>query len=311
MLPNWKDIERPSNIHGLVENYGHECFKNQSFLDFFASQEQSFEGLFNLGQFTDTHLDHIFWTAYERISRQIRLIEETHYSEKKRRIFFLILGTSDIQAFANTTPEEDCGFDYIGISFGTILTLHCIFYAILSHPKNFPEVGNCNLEDADRLGKFVVTNNYLRPDLLPVIPNCQVRQLFAGHLMQSALDFLLYHEATHLRNGHCEFCRETFNFTMISEVSSETFEDDVLATIQALEWDADCGAGLHSLRSCFYSMNLYLNADRSTIKVDEIIEKSARYAFGNKEMATRTALYSAYVLFRIIDGSVWTPQAQR
>lgn len=244
-----------------------------------------------------------FKSITARFTRHRNHAEQNLYSDKPRAIDFGFLSQTGLNAFAYASPTENPPeFDFIGINVGVIFTLIDIFGRILAHPDNFPTIGNSQLETSITHNLPFLTTDVMKSDFLPITPNCPVRSIFAGELAQVALDFLFFHELTHLLNGHIEFLRSRLSLVHLSEAFSPDRTADGFAMRQALEMDADCGAVLHTLNVAFHFKELLANPPKSVPK--DVLE-AMRSAYGSPKLATRTVNFAAYILFRIFDTTEW------
>lgn len=269
---------------------------------------EEYDGLFWLeGEHVDsTHK--LFETITARFTRHRNHAELNFYTEKPRAIDFGFLCQSGLNAFAYASPAASVPeFDFIGINVGVIFTLMDIFGRILAHPENFPSVGNSQLETNTSHNLPFLTTNVMRSGFLPITPQCPIRSVFAGELAQVALDFLFFHELTHLRNGHIELLRSRLSLAHLSEAFSTDRTADDIALRQALEIDADCGAVLHTLNVAFQHKDLLANPSKSLPKD---VLNAMKFAYGSPKQATRTVNFAAYILFRIFDTTEWLSSQQ-
>lgn len=245
----------------------------------------------------------LFNAVVARFTRHRDYAEQSLYTDKPRAIEFGFLCGSELNAFAyasreGTTPE----FDFIGMNVGVLFTLTNIFGRILAHPDTFPDVGNPKLEVIAVHSLAYLTTDVMRSGHEPISPNCPVRSIFAGELAQVALDFLFFHELSHLRNGHVELVRYHLSLTHWPEAIGTKQTAENLKIRQALEMDADCGAVLHSLNAAFRFKDMLALSSKSAPKD---ILTAMHSAYGSSERATRTVGFSAYILFRIFDTTEW------
>lgn len=245
----------------------------------------------------------LFSIAAKRFSENIEYTKRVLYSERPRDISFgLLLGT-EFNAFAYASPEDaETPFDFVGMNWGLIFTFHNIFVRILAHPDNFPSVGASSLETptpktfpylySDLAGSFA------NEEMNDCAPRCPVRSAFAHLLSQVALDFVFFHEITHLRNGHLEYISRNLGMQYWAEASgSDSIASNQLIR-QTLEWDADCGAILHTLNRALEYRLLWGAAPRQCApEVAAVMDA----AFGSNKLAVATVHFVAYVVWRIFD----------
>lgn len=243
----------------------------------------------------------MFETIKSVFNRLIINAEKELYKDKPRKISYGILSGTDLNAFAYASPsDEEIPFDFIGINVGTIFTLLDTFGRILSHPDNFPDIGDASLEDEERTYVPYLSTNVISTQNMSCFPNCPIRSIYASNLMITALKFLFYHEVTHLRNGHLEYVKEELSYSYWQEAVSTRSKKLEPLVHQALEMDADCGAILMTLNESF---SLMRSSPRKGI--DPKILAAIKFSYGDSKSATKTVLFSIYVLFRVFDFSEW------
>ena len=252
----------------------------------------------------------LFKTLEARFGRHVEYAKKIFYTEKPRDIEFGFICEGELNVFAYTSPkEEEPPFDFIGINVGVIFTLLCIFNRILSHPKTFPEVGNSSLEHEERASLPHLTTNVYDSDIdnVSLRPKCKIRSYYASELTQTALDFLFFHELTHLKNGHVNYIISTFKSTELSESFSGIRHDDKLLIRQALEIDADCGAIQSTIGHAFRMKDLF---KASTKKIEENQYEVINSLYGSAYNSILTVCYSVYIFFRIFDVPKWCSKDQ-
>ncbi len=157
--------------------------------------------------------------------------------------------------FIENTKANACAFEmggrgYIGVFTGAVLLTRDLFYRMLSHPEILPRVGDSGAERVGPYHSQGLSNDYQdlldgRPpefkleDVAPRDPN---RRAYADVLARIALDFLVYHEFAHIRNGHCRYRNAITGTPFIAEHVSNAFGQsssiDPL-TSQVIEMEAD------------------------------------------------------------------------
>lgn len=136
----------------------------------------------------------------------------------------------------------------IGINSGTIIILNDLFLRMMSYPILLKTIGDPSVETTDypTLEKYYFDATLLASNKDPNLdsyelakPRDRVRQEYASHLIEIALDFLVAHELTHIANGHVDYKCTVFGVTMLDEQNVKFTSEDEILTIQTLEMDAD------------------------------------------------------------------------
>ncbi|MDH5648488.1 MAG: hypothetical protein OEY67_02430 [Gammaproteobacteria bacterium] len=264
---------------------------------------QSRGGLFWLeGEHNPSTIE-IFETITSIFNSYTTFTEKELYKDKPRKIVYGILNGSTLNALAYASPSSDeTPFDFIGINVGTIFTLLDVFGRILSHPDNFPEIGNASLEDAKRAYVPYLSTDIISSHNSLCFPNCPVRSIYSSNLATTALTFLFFHEITHLRNGHLEFIKENTSYIFWQEALSSNHKEVDPLILQTLEMDADCGAVLATLNKAF---NLMKQASFPKKQVEPGMLDALKNSHGDGEAATKTVVFSIYTMFRLFDLSDW------
>jgi hypothetical protein len=261
-------------------------------------------GLFHLAGDDNELTKQLFNTVVSIFTRHRDYAQLHLYTDKPRPIEFGFTCESSLNAFAYATPSgAPDEFDFIGINVGVIFTLMDVFLRMLSHPDIFPEVGTPDKESRSVHNLANLTTDIMRSGFTHRSgPNCPVRRIFAGELTKVALDFLFFHELTHLLNGHLEFCRENFLCNYWSEAFGQSTQNEHKMIRQTLELDADSGAVLLSLNAAYQMKDLFLS---STNTVPPDLHSAVRSAYGSAKSATRIVSFASYILFRIFDTPEW------
>jgi hypothetical protein len=242
-------------------------------------------------------------TIVTRLSRHRDSAEQILYSDKPRPIEFGLLCETGMNAFAYASPIGlEPELDFIGINIGVIYTFLDVFGRILAHPANFPDVGNPGLEVATIHNLPFLTTDVMKSGFESIEPNCPVRAIFAGELAQVAMDYLFFHELTHLRNGHLELIRNRFSLIHWPEAIGNVGIDDERKIRQTLEMDADSGAILHTLNAAFRIKDMWTSPLKSAPR--DLLAAMV-FAYGSTERAVRIVNFSAYILFRIFNTTEW------
>lgn len=182
-------------------------------------------------------------------TRAIKYIESGRNHESLIKslpnIHFDFIDSPDFNAVAAKTND---GFYFIGINAGSVVVLYDLFFRMLSNPLVLNDIGNSSLETKNTP---TIRNYYLDASLLVTygdidynayqmaIPNDHVRQVYARHLVDVAVDFLIAHELTHIINGHLDYIQTRFGTNIYEERNIKTISEDDILTIQTLEMDAD------------------------------------------------------------------------
>jgi hypothetical protein len=173
----------------------------------------------------------------------------------------------------------------IGLSVGSVILAHDLFFRLLSHPAVLPGVGDPEAERAGRavyqfyfdsdqlvsaLGERGLTLNDLRP-------RDPVRDLVARGMAALAVDFLVVHELRHVLAGHTSYLEEKYAGA----------GDRPTMTNQSLEMDADADAFQNGIGRALYL------ADDSTR-----CPANWRPIFPAPVDAMRNYLFAIYAFFR-------------
>jgi len=146
-----------------------------------------------------------------------------------------------LNAFAYTAPDTPDSF--IGINIGALYTLHDLFMRMMCDGDFLPTIGNSALETVESAGiRFLTTNLPSELEKFPaVLPKCEIRACYASYAFSVCMDFLLFHEVTHIANGHSRVIHELSGDRHISE-NATPIQSEKHFLRQSLEKDADCGA---------------------------------------------------------------------
>lgn len=240
----------------------------------------------------------LFQIIVKRFNHHVARAKAELYRDRPREIEFGFLCNTDLNAFAYASPSTNSPpFDFIGINVGALFTLLDIFQRILAHPKNFPEVGDATKENPSPQAIEYLSRDVLTTGHVACTPNCSIRAAFASLLTQTAIDFLFFHELSHLRNGHLEYVNQQLRAGHWTEANGKT-DETPLQIRQTLEMDADCGAILLALNEAFKLKDNLAGMPKSD-KTD--LQKAMLAAYGSPKQAVRTVEFSAYVFFRLFD----------
>lgn len=252
--------------------------------------EEKFKELIN-------HID----SLDEYLKNFVRHIANQEY-KKDIFIVYLVYKSSSLDAFCYTTNKLDSKekFDFIGISAGKISRLFDIFSSILSSKFSFVGYGKFDgkAEEPPPILLFPSEKNTFEYNT----PTCEIRLEYSKLLTVFALQYVLFHEVTHLMNGHLEWIRENRSRKTLADGLNNQETVDNAVEMQTLEIDADQGAIGRSLELAFSIME-GLNEIKGNLS--ETAYTAHELAFGSEFRALRTTLYVGYILFRSEDMSKW------
>lgn len=251
-----------------------------------------------------------FQAIVNTFSQNVLFAKSELYKDKPRQLEFGFMCGSDLNAFAYASPPSNSlPFDFIGMNVGIIFTLLGIFGRILAHPQNFPDVGDSSKENPSPPTIAFLSTDVMQSGYVACAPKCRIRSGFASLLTQVALDFLFFHELTHLRNGHLEYVRASLRLNHWPEAMAHSSNESDFLTRQTLEMDADCGAVLLSLNKAF-TLKANLASVPHSIQVET--KEAMLAAFGSAKQATQTVQFAAYLLFRLFDTEcIWFEQSKK
>lgn len=250
-----------------------------------------------------------FHNIIVRLSRHREFAEEHLYSPNKPSIELGLLNDTRLNAVAISAPDagDNKTVDFIGINVGTLHTLANTFFRILAHPNTFLDVGNPSQETADGHDLPYLSTDAIISQQYPLLPKCVVRARFASELAQIALDFLFFHEITHLRNGHVDYIKQHSISSYLDETEVQNQVTVSNEIRQALEVDADCGAIRQTLNAALRFKRRLANPLSTAPQQDYI---AMECVYGSLEKAIRSVLFSAYMLFRIFEVDIWCRETQ-
>lgn len=237
-----------------------------------------------------------------RINNHANFSQSQLYSEKPRVLEWGFTNNSSFNAFAYSSKSSEIPeFDFIGINIGSFYTFLTIFLRILSHPGTFLDVGNPEKELKERSYIPYLTQDAIKSDFSMIFPICPIRGNFAVELSKIAMDFLFFHEVTHLRNGHIEFFREKLSIIGYLEASSDYTQSSNFIR-QILEIDADCGSILHTLNYLYSLKDIYIdmkNNKKGNLSVIDDITYGSAYSI------VRMLTFTLHVIFRLSNLDEW------
>ncbi len=238
------------------------------------------------------------------------LRQKSEYTRSKRQLKFSFLANENFGAFAYISPNTKNAYDFIGINFGTVITLHDTFCRMLSCPNLFPECGDPKKEtdNPDIIIPYITGNVFgqLGKGTRKLLrPKCPIRYNYAKYLTYHALLFLFFHELAHLTRGHLELIQLLGGKNYISEDIPheqnriEQKDKSPKWTLFMLEWDADNQSIQKIFGGLFDNMEEFTKNDSSSLGMQEIA--ISKYTFGDIPSCIRTAIVTFYTIFRIQD----------
>ena len=215
----------------------------------FDSAFSSKGGRYHIEKLDSTKIASVIFNYHK--AQAIKYIESfrAHESLKKTApyIYFNYIDNADLNAQVKKINDETY---LIGINAGTIFILHDLFNRILSNPNILKTIGDPTLETQVNP---TLRNYYNDANLLVscgdpnydshkmIIPEDKSRILYANHLIEITIDFLIAHELTHIANGHIAYA-EAKGINIHEERNIQTNKEVDILTIQTLEMDADAMA---------------------------------------------------------------------
>ncbi|MBP7252751.1 MAG: hypothetical protein KBA75_04630 [Alphaproteobacteria bacterium] len=245
--------------------------------------------------------------ALECLRTKCQFASQQLYVNNRRPVYADFLWHSSLNGFAYATPVGATPkFDFVGIHVGTILTLQDIFGRILSHPENFPDLGDASKEASTRSHIPFLFTNFLEQGHSYCTPLDRTRHHFAGILFYNALNYLIFHEIGHLIAGHAEFKRSLNNNDHSIATASSGFSN---LTSQALEMDADCFAIYCAINEAYRARdgmrNFLAMNPRPKAPMDTEAQKAGEYSLRSNKSLVQGVCFSVYVFFRIFDCQCW------
>jgi hypothetical protein len=211
-------------------------------------------------------------------------------------------------AFATTginTSEEK--IDFIGINFGSLLTLVTMHLRVLADPSNFPNIGDCSLETYHEEGDFLHTNVILYQTKM-IAPQCEVRMHYAIELALTSLEYLFLHETTHLRHGHVDLLQSKLSGGLMIESATEKQNSPFSKIVsQALEMDADAGATIRLFR---LKLEMSGHAKAQIHKMPPVPQAVVINTLGTHSSIIRTISYAVYFMFSLYEPAAWNRDTQ-
>jgi hypothetical protein len=185
--------------------------------------------------------------------RRARSFAETskHVSARVPRIVVDAVDNSRFDALA--TFGKDCRI--IAIFKGAIQALDILFHRLLADRRIFDYAGEPSLEgEIDPVPALSADTIVSKCGNLVIRPKCEFRALYARHLANTALDFVVGHELGHIMNGHVDCEGLLFGGGGISEFGFRALEPAEARIQQTLEMNADNAAAASGIGSVFIKL---------------------------------------------------------
>ena len=212
-------------------------------------------GIFDIEKI-DTESQFLFYELKDSAQTLINEIRETEYAfdigtqNKMPEVYFDFIDSPTFNAGAISSN----GREFIGVNYGAVLLILDMFNRMLSRNDIFPEIGKPEIEinpapipfvagNYDIIKEFHETDSYSPV----VVPKDPARRDHAALLTNFAVYFLIFHEFTHLKNGHVGYKGSKTGESFIMEFNPETKNKLPALTKKILEWDADNWAANDSI----------------------------------------------------------------
>ncbi len=216
MLENLPDIDGvdPKAVHAFDEALGNRCIDPD----------------FNW-----------FRERYQRFTGRLR----PYYNDRlTQQFYFDFLDFPD----ANAVATFNRGYALVGCHRGTFSNLGFLFDTILAQPDLLSNIGDPSAEtswllsmeacDWSREVSEIASSMTYKNVPQSSRPRCPDRQVFSERLLLLSMDFLFFHEVSHILNRHLSLLREITPLAALSEKSSVVKYLSPL-DYQALEFNAD------------------------------------------------------------------------
>ncbi|UNK26306.1 hypothetical protein MNO11_15780 [Serratia plymuthica] len=252
---------------------------------------------------SDEELELFLGPLRNRLLRHCEIAKQYVYTNSNRRIEFDFISNFSVNAFAYASPPGENEFDFIGINIGSCVMLLNILNRIFSHPNAFPDWGDVRQEQIDyELLRGLTFDDVVGPVIVPKNPT---RHAIANMLYGACMDFLFFHEMSHLRNGHLEWLRSTGTMNHFAEVESNGCSSSYALERQALEMDADCGAMLFSFNNALEIHSGRLPKLEEQKSLPQAAIEALNILYGTPARCAETTAIASYIFFRIFDKSDW------
>jgi hypothetical protein len=186
------------------------------------------------------------------------------------------------------------------ITAGFLFGVYDTFFTLLANPQVLPGIGNSRIEEsrepiallAKRLnpsqsGQDLSTS--LTERLFAFLPKDSKRAVFALHMAEAALNFVISHEIAHVSEGHLDYCFRHKGLRYFLELGPEraTYSE---TEIRALELSADAAAG--AMGGVLFMMWVeFLKGDAAESYLAKCPTDEAWHAWG----------FALDILFRVVD----------
>lgn len=130
---------------------------------------------------------------------------------------------------------------FIGMTAGALSMVHLILDRMLANPRTFPTIGLPEAEDPNLppvTWHIPDAERLFHAGVRPILPKDRARSLYANHLADQALMFLVGHEIAHITRGHVDYLASTSGSAFLAELGWQGTTRGRLER-QAIEADAD------------------------------------------------------------------------
>lgn len=130
---------------------------------------------------------------------------------------------------------------FIGFTGGAMGMLHLILNRTLSTQLAFTNIGHPELESPEipRINwSLLNVERQFDSGVRPIIPQCEIRALYASHLIEQAMMFIVGHEIAHITRGHIDYMATELGLAYVKEFGNDGTSSDAIES-QAMEMDAD------------------------------------------------------------------------
>lgn len=212
------------------------------------------------------------------------------------RIYWGWVNNLAVGAFSYTEPNS-C-YSFIGINIGSVYTIFDIFHRLMSDGEFLQDIGAPSQEVPFTENDYVDWGQTCRGfySALPRISKCPIRTDYASILVKSCIGFLIFHEITHIVNGHCKMHRILSGCKFINENVRE-ISDEQHYLFQSMEMDADSAA-------VGWVIKCYLDFSNFDVQMTQFAG-TLDIAFGNAERCLRTLTLVTYAFLRAFDHTNW------
>ncbi|MFT8244130.1 hypothetical protein [Roseomonas sp. BN140053] len=195
--------------------------------------------VFDISFFYDVNQP-IITETHQVLSKNLEEALRQEQVTEKFRIIWLMDDQLNAMALQTVLCEERLIF----INFGCYFILMNFFQSLMASPTFATTIGNVGLDEMGPKIEVVSNATAVVTNRTGRISKCPTRYFFGGLLATTALHFLLFHELTHLVNGH----------EALDGLSSESTRQDYSTQNikgHTLEMDADSGAVIKIFNQMF------------------------------------------------------------